>query len=930
MKTSNYLIALATLTSFTLVGCSDNDFLGTGSGSELTQGNGEISFSSRNAKYTRATGSEAARLLNSNFIVWGEKDADTDGTAVADGKLAFKNYLVEYAEGTAGYTESNTNGWEYVGKTPYDVAKVSPMATEQTIKYWDFSASNYVFNAFSALPADISGGNIVAEKTLSGTKKYDKGYVLTLNGTASLGDLYFANREVINTKDNTVVNGTPNSTHNVEGGVVYLTFRSAAAKVRYGFYETIPGYSVTFNKFYYAKSAATQAGSAVNFGINGDYVLAGDGTKLTVTYAPEGGAAVGTVTLPENTPIVTVSNPAKLEYFETENTALLESTKPVLGVTSPTAVYDKNDKEYTAILPNPDNSTDLVLKVDYTLTSTDGSGETIYVTGATAHVPAAFAQWQSNFAYTYIFKISDNTNGSTGSGTNPVGLYPITFDACVVDAQVGDQQTITTIANPSITTYQDGSNVVENDEYTTAPTTNTIYITVDQDGLKDLTDKYKLFTAFDLGQDAEHITEATVANYINNDIALTDITDQTSQLNADKEKMSGRSKEFAAGQFVKFTPTDNNIYVFQYEAQAAVDPAPAVYAYKVIKVVNGSAVHTYTISGTKTTVNGGASVDLTVKEGLKLVTGLQNYFNVSNFKVEETGEGVYTFTALAGATTGNVTIKGASLTADFNLTVNSYSIADVSVPAGLTKKVDLNLNGTKDASAAGTVRIKDGTGTGLTVSLSDGVITVTATADATDGIVEYVVGGNVVATANVSVVKPTITASASCINGNDATSTITIANTAADESQLYSKDITVSASAGVVNGSATKITTRSDANTATLTAGDNSGIVTLSWNGASTTVEVTHFAIGIYTAIDCGTAATGSLTKNTDYYVKFTSDGTPAWASLVATGATITRTAETGIYKLHTPSTDGTGIKVAYNYKGVNDYVKATATTAAP
>lgn len=137
-----------------------------------------------------------------------------------------------------------------------------------------------------------------------------------------------------------------------------------------------------------------------------------------------------------------------------------------LGRTLPTATFAGavGDDFYTAVVPNT-NGKPLTLRLDYTLVATDGSGETITVKGAKAVVPATYTAWQPNYAYTYIFKISDNSNGYTGSKDNPKGLFPITFDAVVasfVDANA-EQKTITTVSTPSITTYQQGHDITKNE-----------------------------------------------------------------------------------------------------------------------------------------------------------------------------------------------------------------------------------------------------------------------------------------------------------------------------------------------------------------------------------------------------------------------------------------------------------------------------------
>ena len=85
----------------------------------------------------------------------------------------------------------------------------------------------------------------------------------------------------------------------------------------------------------------------------------------------------------------------------------------------------------------------LTLKIDYTLISTDGSGEEITVKGATAKIEEKYTDWKSNYVYTYIFKITEKTNGSTGPDGSSTGLKPIVFDALVTEDIAGSQTTET-------------------------------------------------------------------------------------------------------------------------------------------------------------------------------------------------------------------------------------------------------------------------------------------------------------------------------------------------------------------------------------------------------------------------------------------------------------------------------------------------------
>ena len=236
------------------------------------------------------------------------------------------------------------------------------------------------------------------------------------------------------------------------------------------------------------------------------------------------------------------------------------------------------------------------MKVDYTLVSTDGSDEKIKVTGATATVPSEYTQWQPNYSYTYIFKISDKTNGSTGTPeTNPAGLYPITFDAIVTETETGKQETITTVETPSITTYAKDA---INNEY---KTDKHIYVSVSdangtsQELFKETTTSteessttYYTYYAklYKLNADAT-ITEAEVPSILNAtgmSLGCKTLTQEftydtntkdshfVSQIDAD-DAVDGVAVN---GKFFKFIPTAGT-YVFAYEKDE-------VKSYKVIKV----------------------------------------------------------------------------------------------------------------------------------------------------------------------------------------------------------------------------------------------------------------------------------------------------------------------------------------------------------
>jgi len=609
MKTSNYLIGLAALTSFTLVGCSDNDFIGSAS-NIFSSGKEEITFGSGTKNLTRAgeiQHAKAAEKLNNHFVLYGFKYNPTELAALTNDELVFDHYNLYYQEGTENTTESNTAGWEYVGYQNQDDA-------DQSIKYWDHSAVGYVFSAISSIDA-------TAEKIAGATTtKYDKGWDITIPAGGTLNSLYASDR--VEKKLST----TSGSDYDKE---VMLTFYSIVTKVRFAFYEIIPGYKVHIDKFYYGSSAET----ATNFAIDGDFRgLKTDGdTKLKVTYYDDDPNDDG------------IENRPKLTYVDTGTGAGVSSetskvfgtniqATAAIGTSSPEATYDQAGGEYTCILPY--KSGKLSLKVDYTLTSIDGSKETIVVKGATAVVPDIYTNWKENFAYTYLFKISDNSNGYTG--TDGVrGLYPITFDACVVNEEDGIQETITSIAEPSITTYQNGVIVTENDEYIegkTADNNTNIYYTVMLNGVAQaLNANTQVYEVNNYG--TETLTENVVENWKNNYCVLTAVT----STKATEIPMKNGAKLSPTGETAYyFTPKKGKNYVIQYHVDIPVPYKDAAeynsmtgqsvttvpageykinagYYYKLIRVVGDPTAPTYTLTAA-------ASQKITTQAGTVIYT----------------------------------------------------------------------------------------------------------------------------------------------------------------------------------------------------------------------------------------------------------------------------------------------------------------------
>lgn len=409
-----------------------------------------IAFGGGSSTTTRGDlyGSVAAAKLNTQFVVYGTKHAAAEDKTAENDAVVFNNFQVKWNVSTAGTTASNSSDWEYVGLQAYDAT-----TSAQAIKYWDYSTVGHTFYAFSSTnisyPKNETEDKVqVAKVTKDDTSLYNKGYAVTVKNGAALDDLYFSDRvEVAKADYDKTVN---------------LTFRNLIAKVRLGFYETIPGYTVKIDRFYIddANTAVVTDFATMNDAKDDGFYASLQNVKkeadqtLNVTYYD-----AGTVI---NRP--KVSNPTGGYDYNIKLGNATSIIGQVLSTSSTTPTWvDGSTGNYTSVYPFEGNTNPLLLKLDFTLTAEDGSPDVIKVRGARAIVPAAFVQWKLNFAYTYIFKISDKTNGTTGDvdvngdPTDPEGLKPITFDAVVVDIDEERQETITSVSTNSITTYAEGA-----------------------------------------------------------------------------------------------------------------------------------------------------------------------------------------------------------------------------------------------------------------------------------------------------------------------------------------------------------------------------------------------------------------------------------------------------------------------------------------
>lgn len=511
---NKYLIIAAS--ALALAGCSSDDFLGDGSGNGQNSANSMITFGGETGKILRAAnddkkGAEAAGLLDKNFVVVGFKGSKTD--AANNENYAFDHYNVNYVDGTANTTESNTANWEYVNQK-MDVRGAAGSlaqggAKQQTIKYWDHSCDSYDFIAFSMGKghADADGTTTTYAKPTAVDKANLATAAYTLTGDVNtLGECYISDMKTVLEAD-------------YSKKAVAMSFRHLTSKVRIALYETVSGYVISDVKFYDAAEGETNSENGTLFG-----TFNNKGT-LTVYFPTTGTDNEGNsdhnkahVSFEAATTdgIVSKKEFGTVNYNNQVEGEILEK-KGYLSQTAATPSYCGDAKEYyQTVLPAEGNSQPANLRIDYKLTATDGTGEVINVKGATATVPAKYTEWKSGYAYTYIFKISQNTNGSTGGGST--GLTAISFDAVVIDDEKnGLQETITTVSDPSITTYgfKDGKVTTAGDEYVDGTEIYaTVHVPATATEAATTAAPKKLYTVTIEAGAAQTINEASVANAI--------------------------------------------------------------------------------------------------------------------------------------------------------------------------------------------------------------------------------------------------------------------------------------------------------------------------------------------------------------------------------------------------------------------------------
>lgn len=437
-----------------LTGCASDELVDTSipnTGSSKSY----ISFTTNQKNTTRAKKLQDAGHYN--FGVFAYKSTDKVNNIM-------DNYLVGYYDVANGYgtqtgstigdptgEENGKSYWmyegmgnaeyfgKYAGQDLIDAYKSNN--ANQYLKYWDNAADYTCFYAYAPYINGAGTATYVDGTAQGGSSDT---YVLTIpNGSIkegyndeSLCEYMYASKKVAKAN---------------YGIDVPLEFKRLNAKVNIKFWEDIPGYTVRILDLKEGTYAGVQAAPSIvetgagKYGYKAGKYYTANGVKIKFADGVKNSfyQFAGTTASTEK-PLVFAA-PTAAQIGETRQTASASDdtyyaipkgdSQVITGTSNNIADLTSADEDLA--------KTGFTFHVSYELTS--DTGERIVVKNATAHVPFTYANWEENTHYTYIFKITTDSNGSTDPAddgdidpTDPEvptvqSLYPIVFDNCTVE-----------------------------------------------------------------------------------------------------------------------------------------------------------------------------------------------------------------------------------------------------------------------------------------------------------------------------------------------------------------------------------------------------------------------------------------------------------------------------------------------------------------
>ena len=442
-------VLFLTVVAVAMSACSNDVDLGLKDANKQSADNA-IGFQVLNKNMSRAKLEDAKHY---NFGVWAYKNTDQINNIMANYLVGYfgtnKGYLYDsdkqttYGGTTDNYTDAlslwsyeglgtsqyvNTTNNNYYRSDATDKFYLSNL-DYQYLRYWDKTSANTEFCAYAPYIKSASDP-VTFTKTdgNGGTMTFPGGSIAAGYDDASKFEYLCAYANVI--KDN-------------YGKDVQLKFEHMNSKIRILFYEDVAGYDVRMLDL---KGSAGVGVLAVPTKLESE--------STSYTYSEDLAKTAGATVKFTNTPSITFNLPTtttsyklngsnEIDGSSINNKALVfkAPTATALQATKELAKSDAESWSETVYYGIPHNtSCGLTFRVSFELKST--SGEIINVYDAGVHVDAANCVWEAGKSYTYIFKITKNTNGTTDSSKDDPkvdpkpgdkALFPIVFDGITIN-----------------------------------------------------------------------------------------------------------------------------------------------------------------------------------------------------------------------------------------------------------------------------------------------------------------------------------------------------------------------------------------------------------------------------------------------------------------------------------------------------------------
>lgn len=450
MKKTVFL-ALATVA---LASCSSDELISNSSADEAGS-KAPIAFSVEKQNITRAEQSLES-TKHYNFGVWAYKVKGDNN------QLVMGNYLVGYSDdnglgyahdgattwiGEAGTLDDHKSPWFYekLGTKEYEntdeskgyVKTASDFMSannNQYLRYWDLAFDNTNFYAY----APYRSAGVTFDYT---TKKItvDQAAQTAAYDDPTLHEFMYAGA----------------TAKNADLKDVTLKFKHLGAQVNLRFYEDVRGYKVQIID-------VTTSGT----GIQATPAIKSGDTYTKADYYTSCGATIDFNTI--TTPSASVNHDGatktqkNLKFVIPGKDNHLTDFKSKRGVdysiipekvSTGTQTFAESPTVYYPVAQPESSEVGFTFHVSYKLIAED-NGEEITVKNARVYVPAKsgsdfIAAWQPNTKYTYTFKITENSTGSTDP-TNPnidepdvpanPTVYPIVFDGATIEEYVANEK----------------------------------------------------------------------------------------------------------------------------------------------------------------------------------------------------------------------------------------------------------------------------------------------------------------------------------------------------------------------------------------------------------------------------------------------------------------------------------------------------------